>query len=386
MKSDAFALFRAEPYRLLFPAGVVWSFFGAFHWISVWLGWTPPQAGLYHGLLQIAGFGGSFLAGFLMTAIPSFLSAKPADAWELGAAVLLSAAAPVLILLVSIPAGAAAFLSLLILLLVFTARRYRIGGGSPPPFPYIVWGLVHGVAGTLLILFPLDRFYRLGERMLEQGMLLSLVLGIGSFLGARLLGTFQPPGFLGRIAPRTPPVTTMKRIFAVNGLLLFASFWVEAGVSIPAGQWMRVAVAAFQFLAFGRIHRRPAVAFWSARILWLSFWLLATGILATALSPLAYEIAALHIVFIGGFGLMTLVMGLRVVSSHGGVAGLWENARSLMLPIAGMALAGLVLRIAAGLLMGHYFPLLALGAACWIVALAIWAVALVPKMTPKHRE
>ncbi len=387
MTPSAWSLFRTEPYRLLFPVGWLWGLVATGHWVALQLGWTTDYAPRYHGYLQTLGFGGCIAGGFLLTALPFFLNAPPAASWELILAVLLAAALGVGALAGHLEATLLAFFLLNALLALFILRRYRRSAGAPPPVTYVVWGLVHGLTGAALALIEPAAWPTLGSRMVEQGFLLSLILGIGSFLGARFLGTFQPPAFLFRFRWRgrpVPPPVLMQRVFAAGGLLLFASFWLEALVSPVAGRLLRAAVVSFQFFAFARIHRRPRTGSWSAHALRLSYWMVVLGLWLAALLP-RYEIAALHVTFIGGFGLMMLVMALRVVSSHGGVEAWWDAARWLPALLGSGALLAVTLRVAAHRWPAQYLPLLAAGATVWITVLLVWGLRLLPRVTPRHR-
>lgn len=380
------SLLRAEPYRLLFPIGLVWALAGSSHWLAFHFRLTADYGPLYHGLVQITGFGGCMAAGFLMTALPNFLGTRPAAVWELLVAVALALAIGTSLVTSHVTLGVVFFALLLLHLDVFTLRRFLIRQGEPPPFMYIVWGLAIGTVGALMVLFPCPRFPRVGVLMVEQGFLLALVMGIGSFMGARFMGTFQPPAFLFRMTPGRPPVppfVKMKRIFFLGGLVLFASFWLEAFVPV-AGKLLRAATVTAQLCLFGRIYRLPPQPFPTALLLWLSFWLLVAGLWLGALLP-RYEIHALHVAYIGGLGLMMLVMGFRVIVSHGGAGHLWERARVSLWLIGGCVALAILLRVGAPLVPRLYTAHLAGAAALWNIALLTWAFVALPKVTPSHR-
>jgi uncharacterized protein involved in response to NO len=387
MPSPAWTLLRSEPYRLLFPLGWLWGLAATWHWVALLMGWTQDYAPRYHGYLQTLGFGGGIAGGFLFTALPFFLNARPAATWELLLAAGLLLALGAAAVAGHLDAALLAFFLLNAMLILFILRRYNRAQGAPPPVTYVAWGLAHGLAGSALALLEPAAWPTLGSRMVEQGFLLSLILGIGSFLGARFLGTFQPPAFLFRLrfgARPLPPPIAMQRVFALGGLLLFASFWIEAMASPTAGKLLRAAVASFQFLAFARIHRRPRTRSWTAHALWLAYWMVLAGLWLAALLP-RHEIAALHVMFIGGFGLMMLAMGLRVITSHGGVEAWWDTARGLPALLAAGALTAVALRVAANLWPARYLPLLAAGASVWLTVLLAWGLRLLPRVTPRHR-
>ncbi len=382
--TSAWSLFRSEPYRLLFPIGWIWAVVATFHWIALHLGWTSDFGVRYHGYLQTLGFGGCMAAGFLLTSLPFFLNGPPATDHELVPALLLGLALGGTAIAGWLNATLAVFLLLVALLGAFILRRYDRAGGGPPPLTYIVMGLIHGGAGAVLALLKPAAWPRLGDRLVEQGFLLSLMLGLGSFLGARFLGTFQPPSFLFRSRSVPPPVA-MQRVFLLGGVLLFTSFWLEAGWSPLAGNVLRAAVVSFQFFGFARIHRSPRPALWTTHLLRLSYWFTALGLWLAALWP-AQEVAAMHVTYLGGFGLMMLIIGVRVITSHGGLGAWWTTLRAPLAGLAACLTSALILRLAAPLFMARYTLLLALAAAAWLTGLVVWGVLLLPRVTPRHRE
>ncbi|HEU4725609.1 MAG TPA: NnrS family protein, partial [Candidatus Eisenbacteria bacterium] len=81
-----------EPYRRLFPLGVVVGLTGVGLWIAHAAGWIA-YPGTAHAMLLLLGFQQCFILGFLMTAMPAFLHAPHCRKGELGAAVVAVAAA-----------------------------------------------------------------------------------------------------------------------------------------------------------------------------------------------------------------------------------------------------------------------------------------------------
>ena len=106
------------------------------------------------------------------------------------------------------------------------------------------------------------------------------------------------------------------------------------------------------------------------------------GVWAAALAT-RYHVAALHLVFIGGFSLMVLTIGARVTLSHGGYMRLEARNRVVAVVIAGVLLA-LVLRVIADRWPERYFAIVASAAGVWMAACLLWAVYFVPKMV--YRE
>ena len=388
MRTDsAWSLFRSEPYRLFFPLGWLWAVVATFHWLALQLGWSRDFGVLYHGYLQTLGFGGSFATGFLLTALPMFLAGPPATDHELVPALLLGLAVGLTALAGWLNATVICFGLLMALLVVFILRRFQRGQGVPPPLTYIVCGLGHGLAGAVLALLRPGWCPRLGDRLIEQGFLLSLMLGLGSFLGARFLGTFQPPAVLFRMKAggrMVPPPVTMQRVFLLGGILLFTSFWIEAAWSPLLGKLLRAGVVSFQFFAFARIHRTPQPARWTTHLLRLSYWFTVLGLWLAALWP-AQEVAAMHVTYLGGFGLMMLIIGVRVITTHGGLESWWTTLRAPLAVLAAGLGVALAVRLAAPLWIARYTLMLAVAAAGWLVSLVTWGLLLLPRVTPRHR-
>ena len=85
-----------------------------------------------------------------------------------------------------------AFFGLIAFVVFFAARRFPKRRDTPPPeFLLIGFGLLHAMVGAILILYPIAGWVQLGERVVQQGMLLPLVMGIGSYLWPRLSGNID---------------------------------------------------------------------------------------------------------------------------------------------------------------------------------------------------
>ena len=63
-------LWRREPYRLLFPLGIVLSWTGVLPWLLFAIGVTDEYRSIFHSMAQVQGFLACFAVGFLFTMIP----------------------------------------------------------------------------------------------------------------------------------------------------------------------------------------------------------------------------------------------------------------------------------------------------------------------------
>lgn len=371
----------SEPYRVFFPLGIFWAFWGISHWLFYALNWIPVYSMQLHSHIQIHAYIGCFITGFLLTALPRFASAPPANFWEFSAFFVLVNAAPLLYHQQAWIAGRLCFALWLLLLALFAGRRFltrRKDSNIKPPteFVWIPAGLLCGFTGTLLLTgSDLHWFYSpanlIGKLLIEQGFLLSIVVGVGSFMGPRLMGTFRP---LFKVQDPASQKTERKKALLIQLLaigLLILSFVAEGLKNIVAGYALRTAVIAFIYFRARALVVKPLTQEPFVRMLWVSFWMILSGHAAVVLFP-AYRAALLHIAFIGGYSLMTFAVGLMVIFSHGGqTRRLKSHAVSLSIVSALVGIA-LILRVSAVYFPELFFALLAAASVCWLLGGALW--------------
>ena len=113
--------------------------------------------------------------------------------------------------------------------------------------------------------------------------------------------------------------------------------------------------------------------------LWGSGWCVLAGLWLAALVP-AQQLAGWHLVFGGGYGLLTLGIASRVVVSHGG-HGLAAEHHVLTLPVIALAVLAVLARVAAGWAPGagatHAYGA---AAAFWMLAWGLWLMRVIPRV------
>ena len=342
-------------------------------------GLIPNYSGFYHGLFQIQGFELAFAAGFLMTSMPRFLETPGARPWELALGVGLLLCGALGLYLGHRLWSLGGLLAMLLFLLVFAGRRFLRRRDNPPPaFVFVAFGLLCGLAGVLLLLWPASDFPLLGQHLLEQGLLLGLIMAVGSYLGPRLLyGRREDPLTQGPAARRRLVV------FALGGLLLAGSFLVEAGGAPEAGRLLRAAVVTLHLLAAVGIYRLPARRLWHLYLLWLSCWCVPGGLWLAGLFP-DHELQALHLTFVGGFGSMSLVIATRVTASHCGFERFWQQNTWPLITLTICFVLALAIRISSEFFPDYYFGMLHLAAGFWLTGAVVWGGVFIPKMMPWH--
>jgi uncharacterized protein involved in response to NO len=371
-----------DPYRVFFPLGILLGVMGVAIWPLYYYGVTAGYSGRAHAFVQTDGFLYSFVIGFLLTAVPRFTGTEAPSRmvqYALAAIVAISAIAFEFQLFVI---GQTGFLIAHITLIALAARRYAHRQQDPPEtFSLVGLGLMSGMMGALInagmawnLVGPF--WDPLGKRLLTEGMVLLLVLGVGGFLGPRLLGFAQLPQFT--TTGLSIPASSSRRIllYKVAGVCVWGGLSAEYGFGLFFVAFVRALVATIVIMSTIRPWKLPSVRTTLAWCVWSAHWFVILAVWLVAIAP-RYLIDLLHILFIGGFSLLILAIGTRVTLSHGGHA-LAQERGSWPLRI-GLAtgLIAMLARVGAPFAAFTYFAHLAWAAVLWIGGMLFWGFYLV---------
>ena len=174
-----------------------------------------------------------------------------------------------------------------------------------------------------------------------------------------------------------------RLLYVPVALALIGAFVYEAHGHPGAGALTRALAASALLMLVWKLWRRPGAAGILPNALWASGWLIFLGLWLALLWP-SESTAAYHVVFLGGYGLLTLGIGTRVVVTHGGHP-ISEERRLLTIPVLSGLLLALVLRLVAVVAPGSMMPALAASAAIWMLTWALWAVRSIPKIVRPGR-
>jgi uncharacterized protein involved in response to NO len=311
-RRDGLRWLAAEPYRVFFALGALWSIIGVSLWPLFYALKLSFYPNIVHARLMIEAFGGAFVVGFLGTAGPRMASAPKLTPAELLVLLALHTACGVSHLLQKTALGDGFFIALLVALLlslVFRVLRFR-KEAPPPQMLLALTGLLCGIAGAVVLHTELNaERFRLGNLLLYQGLLLPPVLGIGSFVFPRMLG-----GDFGD--PKTAAQSRAKLLRAVlAALLIVASFFIEAYSYTRAGYALRALVALIYLLIEVNWRTQQAGSLTTGL-----FWALGLGLAGLGLAGVydLQHVSVEHLLYIGGFGLLMLVVGSRVLFGHSG--------------------------------------------------------------------
>jgi uncharacterized protein involved in response to NO len=361
-----------EPYRVFFPLGMLFGLCGVAIWPLYSFGVIATYSGRSHALVQIFGFLYAFIAGFLLTAVPRFTGTQPPGTIAQMTLATLLTIAVVASELRAFAVGTVAFLAAHAVLLTLVARRFVQRRQNPPPaFVLIGLGLGAGAAGALvtsavaLDLIPAS-WDLLGKRLLTEGMVMLLVLGVGGFLGPRLLGFSPAPTH-----QQTPPVSSVVESFTA-GLVILISVVAEYGFDLSRMAYVRAFVVSIVVIRSLQLWKLPGTKTTLARSIWIANWMIAIGVWVVAAAP-RYRADFLHILFVGGFSLLILAIATHVTLSHGGYD-LAEEQRSWPLRVGvTLALVAMLARLGAPFAANSYFAHLAWAAILWMAGILWWS-------------
>ncbi len=362
------------PYRLLFPIGMAFATAGTLPWLLYAAGrasWPGPL----HAALMIEGFELCFVLGFLLSSIPAFTHGAHTTLPELAGAVAGPVAFGTCLELGHPTAAMAVFtLTLAGLALAVSSRGVIVRRLPAEEFLFVLLGLVLGMAGGVIQSGASLQWWeeptpRFGLHLVSVGMMLALVLGVGSLMVPVFVGIRDPLAIPGVAGPHDRH--GRRPLYVTLALALTSSFVAEGAGLARVGELLRALVATVFVALVWKLVQRPGRQALGAWTMWSAGWLVVIGLwLATAfpLQAVTYH----HLVFIGGYGLLTLAIGTRVVVGHGRHPVTDEGRVLSPLVVTGVALA-LVLRVTSDWLPPRAQPTaLAASAALWIGSWLTW--------------
>lgn len=364
-----------EPYKILFPLGIILGIWGALVWIPFSFQFSDYYPGIHHAFFMIGGFLLSFAAGFLMTTMPKFTGTWPATKNEISFVALPLVLLPFFSLLEQQILFYAALTISISALLVFAAKRFKNKRGMPPePFVFIGFGLGTGWLGAILLLiqafgFHSTNLFSFAKLLFLQAFILCLVVGVGS----RLVPAFTGWGplltmpFSEKALPRKKAIN----LFLLLGIFFVVSLFIEAFYDITIGRALRTVLISGILFFFWRIYKFPPVKTRVTWGLWLAAWSLLLGLWGATLNP-ALSIHYYHLTFVSGLSLMTLMISTRIILGHGGHGLKLESTSKSLWIIIILAILASLTRFAAGVNQAMYLSHLAYAAITWVVAIGIW--------------
>lgn len=297
-----------------------------------------------------------------MTALPRMSGTEPAEGYEVYVAVGLILGSMIAALSSFVASSYLFGLMQFIWLSVFMIKRFRRRAQSPPfGFVFVPVGLAWGAFGLAISGLSTagselpHSLVTLGRIALQEAFLLNLIVGLGS----RMIP------FLTRARNVDPRSVVTENFWPAIVILssLNISFFVQVFYSGSLIWLSRAAILSLAAVFLFSILKRPSEKTVLGTSIRLSVLTIIAGYVLLTIYP-SQQLALLHVVFIGGYGLLTLMVATRVVLSHGGQP-LDIERKSIPLALV------LILIVCAAILRGFSFWTSA--ATLWIAALLIWS-------------
>ncbi len=367
-----------EPYRLFFPLGTWMGIVGVSPWLFYAFGFSHSYSGLFHSSIQMMVFMNCFVVGFLMTFIPRFTGTSVARRSEVFSFLFLFLGMSVFLRMEEWIKAELLYVVWFVLLLRFLLIRIprrRSDPSAKPPIE-LVWipaAVLHGILGTgLMIMARLGilpaGLLKMAKPMMEQGFILSIVIGIGSFLVARLMKTLVreegKPNMLFQMACIAGFMTS----FIIEGLGLY-----------PAAYGLRALVTAAVFTRANILFRVPRAVDFYVVLAWVSVWMVVAGFAGAALFPL-YSVAMLHIAFIGGFSLLIYAIATMVIMSHAGQRDQLSRRLWVLWVVAIGILLALTKRFVVIFFPDVFFKMLGIASIVWTITGVCWLLFILPRL------
>jgi uncharacterized protein involved in response to NO len=376
--------FAREPFRIFFPLAVLAGIVGVALWPLHFLGVVPLYPGQAHARIMTYGLFGGFIAGFLGTAMPRMLSAKPFRRGEVIGLVLLHSALVGFLAFGKVAAGSVCLLLFILSFFACVAIRISARKDTPPPgFVLVGLAALCVTAGAVLSIlqdyYELDAYWITVQRLLSsQGFVLLPILGIGPFILPRFFGMQSAHDFPEALVPGKDWWKKAAMALAA-GVLIIVSFFIEAGGGYRLGHALRFVTTLVYLYLEMPFHRAPKAGNALGATIRVAFISLLAGFLAVAFFP-EYRVSLLHLTLIGGFAMITFVVATRVVFGHSGNIHLLKKRNRWLLVSAGLMLFGMATRISGDfwpkVLISHY----SYGAILWIAGVLVWSAFVLPKV------
>lgn len=371
-----------EAYRIFFPIGFAFGIYGVLLWIFFWLGWLSFFPALIHAQIMVSGFMLFFVLGFLGTAVPRLTQTKGMALWEFTVGVLLATGLVVATGLRHESCFYLMTLGTILFLMTFMVRRMLTAPRQPPAaFVIALSGLLSGLVGALLLLLqslghPSASLAAFGRQLFFHGMMLGLVLGVGTFLVPVLMKSASNeapnPAALVKQGPKS------RAPFFFVASLIPLSFALDIWVTPQGGMTLRALIGLWMGLFVWKLYKKPSrsVLAWSV---WSAAWSLVIGLILQVIWP-QYFVHIVHVQLIGGYCVLIFAVATQVCVSHGGYSiQLTKTSKALALTTV-FLIGAWATRIFAPMISRLYVSHLGYAAATWIAALLLWGWIFIPKI------
>lgn len=365
MKESYFNKSVTEPYRILFPIGTAYLLWGVLIWLPL-LVFSDSYPVLAHRYLMLNGFSASFIAGFLMTAVPKFSQTKIAETYEVLSFIIVTILG-LICAYKDLEQFTFIFSSLqaLIIFLFLLTRIIKRKVNPPYSFVFIFVGLVLWIFSGIMSAFSDSEAYKI---LHYEGSIAAIILGVGS----RLI-----PGILGHVeivqTQRKKYENEKPFLFTIpfHFFALIAAFIGSYFIQDFSGSYLRTFIVLFIGIYYWKLTAFPKNRSALTWCIWISCWFILFSFLLKSIWVSGF-IHASHAFFLSGILLLTLLIATRVLQSHGPKQSSLEDSKVLYL-VCFLIILGGATRVSAFLLPELYLRHLGYSSVVVASAVLVWS-------------
>ena len=377
-----------DPYRIFFPVGLLFGIWGTSIWIMNWMGSIQINAIQLHTDLMISGFMFSFVAGFLMTATPKYTGSFVSSFFDISVMLIL-----LIFLAIFAYLGFQKLFHIcsffgMAFLTSFVFRRFLSRENHLYPFYiFLLSGLILGCLGTLIIMMsdlsPMtDNILKFAKALYFQGVVISLIIGVGTSLIPMILGHSNFTVVNIEISGGSLKESFFK---SISPLLWFVatlfglSFFIEFLIHQEIGRFVRAFIVSYILFKTWFLHKWPKMKSKMSVSLWISGWMILIGLWLQVFFP-EYSTHVMHLTYVGGFSLMLILIAARVTMAHGGYGLQSEVTSKLLYWIVFLVVFAALTRWSAVYMPKLYESHLAYASFTWIFGIFIWSIFYLKKI------
>lgn len=306
--------FMQDPYRSLFPMGLLCALFSIFLWTAFAQGWITFYPGFSHAALFFYGFFAQFIAGFLLTAVPKMTNTQLASPLTVLMHVAFGLTQILLAMQNLFEIQSVVFLLQFVFILYFIVTRILKAKRIPFEgfyfFPFAFISLFLGIA-----LYFLD-YISYSQQLVLSGELFIMNLIFG--LGSRMIPAISR--IPGALSPK--PSTEIDNSFVIKPKYFVMAFLLNLiyayDIFYPSKYTQIIKFIFFcyysiNYLGILKLPSKHGFVAWGLKVS-LIFILVAP--LIGSLSKFNH-VSIRHLLYIGGIFLLTLLIATRVMLAHG---------------------------------------------------------------------
>jgi uncharacterized protein involved in response to NO len=379
-----------EPFRFFFPLALIFAGIGVLKWPLLFWSENASYPGQNHAFLMTEGFFGGFIIGFSLTAIPRMMESKRNQKWLLALMALIFLIMNSVLNRGPVELGNLLFIVLMALFSIQLTLHFAHRQCLPPPgFILIIPAIICALTGAGLSMIEWSEdsspfLMQLRPLLLYQAWPLLPFLGICPFFLPKFIQETGKHDLPDCLKP-SKQWKARAQSACILAIAVLVSMIIEALDYNRTGLALRgLSIAWF----LNRELPNSLIRFKGdkiAKCISLCLWALPSAYLLASVMP-AYRIAWVHWSLVGGLSALTLTVATRVILGHSGHIGMLKKKTAWFVIMIALIWVGMVSRVSGDIwpkiMQSHYIY----AAICWLAAIAIWVVKVLPKVAMTDEE